>query len=80
MFLSILSRPLIQVCGSWFLLAFSSSAWMVYAVRVIMGLSSSIAYVNIGVYISETTHKSLRNMFGAFQVSAFVTHYYAETD
>ena len=33
-----------------------------------MGLSSSIAYVNIGVYISETTHKSLRNMFGAFQV------------
>ena len=44
---------------------------MVYAVRVCMGLSSSVAYVNIGVYISETTHKSMRSMFGAFQGHIF---------
>ena len=40
---------------------------MVYAVRFLMGLASSVAYVNIGVYISETAHKSVRNAFGAFQ-------------
>ena len=49
---------------------------MMYLVRFVMGLSSSIAYVNVGVYISETTHKSVRSTLGALQEGNAVTYIY----
>ncbi len=76
----------LPVCAAWFLLAFAADRWTVYFVRTLMGLACSVAYVNIGVYISETTYKSRRNMFGAFQtisltlgfVLAYVTCHFVD--
>ena len=58
------------VSGVWLQMAFSAEAWMIYVSRLLMGLAAAPAFITVGVYISETAHKSARNALGPLTMAS----------
>lgn len=43
---------------------FASDKWMLFAARGTIGFATGMSFSSVGIYVSETVHKSLRNAVG----------------